>query len=265
MIDGLAPGLVVGLCLVALTAGWIDSIVGGGGVIQLPALLVGLPADTVVATVSGTNKLSSIAGAFAATTTYVRKVRIPWATALAAALAAYGGSTLGAMLIRFVPRVAFIPVIIVAVALVGLYTLRRPEMGQAANLRHAGTPAHWVLAVTLGLACGVWDGLIGPGTGAFLTIGFVGLLGYGFLEATAMSRFTNLTTNAAALLVLGTSGHVLWAIGGCMAAANLVGGLIGSHMAVARGNQFIRRVFLVAILIVEIKLVYDLIALARTA
>jgi len=261
MIDGLPPGLVVALCLAGLAAGWIDSVVGGGGVIQLPALLIGLPADTPVPTVSGTNKLSSIAGTLAATTTYVRHVRIPWATALTAAAAAYAGSTLGATLIRHVPRVAFTPIIIVAVAAVGLYTLRRPELGQTTRLRHDGTRLHWVLAAALGLACGVWDGLVGPGTGAFLSIGFVGLLGYGFLEATAMSKLTNLATNAAALVILGTSGHVLWALGACMAGANLVGGLLGSHMAVARGNRFIRRVFLVAILIVEVKLVYDLIGL----
>jgi len=262
MIDNLPWGILALLCLAALAAGWIDSVVGGGGVIQLPALFVGLPVQTAVATVSGTNKLSSIAGTFAATTTYVRRVRFPWPTALVVVATAFAGSSFGAHLIRFIPRIAFTPILIVAVAAVGLYTLRRPHLGDTTQLRHAGSAAHWWWAAGLGVVCGVWDGLVGPGTGAFLAIGFVALLGFGFLEATAMSKLANLATNAAALLVLGVQGHILWGIGAVMAIANLTGGLIGSHMAVARGNRFIRRVFLVVILVVEIKLVYDLIRLA---
>ncbi|MCL2316195.1 MAG: TSUP family transporter [Actinomycetia bacterium] len=258
MIDQVPLAVVVALTLVGFAAGWIDAVVGGGGVLQLPALLIGLPSSTAVPTVSGTNKLSSIAGTFAASATYVRRVRIAWPTALLVVVFAYAGSTLGARLVTFMPRVAFTPVIIVAVAAVGLYTWRRPQLGQTTHLRHAGRASHWLLAVALGAVCGVWDGLVGPGTGIFLVIGFAALLGYGFLEATAMSKLANLATNAAALLVLGTQGHVLWGVGACMAAANLTGGLLGSHMAITRGNRFIRQVLLLVIVGVEAKLLYDL-------
>ena len=259
MIDAVPVGVVLALCLAAFAAGWIDSVVGGGGVIQLPALLIGLPPSTSVPTVAGTNKLAAIAGTAIASATYVRKVHIGWRLTVLVAATAYGGSTLGAHLIGYLPRVAFTPIIIVAVAALGVYTWRRPQLGQQTRLRHAGTPAHWVLAGALGLVCGLWDGFVGPGTGVFLVIGFVGLLGYGFLEATTISKLANLATNAAALLVFGLQGDVLWKVGACMAVANLAGGALGSRMAVVHGNQFIRRVFLVAVVAVEAKLAYDLI------
>jgi len=259
MIDAVPLGVVLALCLAAFAAGWVDSVVGGGGVIQLPALLIGLPSSTPVPTVAGTNKLAAIAGTAIASATYVRTVRIRWPVTVLVAVTAYAGSTLGAHLIGYLPRVAFTPIIIVAVAAVGLYTWRKPQLGQRTQLRHVGTPAYWILAGCLGLICGVWDGLVGPGTGIFLVIGFVTLLGYGFLEATTMSKLANLATNAAALVVFGMQGHVLWRLGVCMAIANLVGGALGSRMAIVHGNQFIRRVFLVALVAVEAKLAYDLI------
>ena len=259
MIDQVPLLTVAVLCVVAFAAGWIDSVVGGGGVIQLPALLIGLP-NQAVATVSGTNKLSSVAGTTVAAGTYVSKVRIHWPTTLAVMAVAYGGSSLGAHLIQYVPRTAFTPVIVVVVAAIGVYTWRRPKLGQTTALKHTGA-AHWAIALALGAVIGLWDGMIGPGTGVFLVIGIVGLLGYGFLEATTMSKLANLATNVAALVVLGTSGHILWALGGCMAACNLVGGALGSRMAIRYGNSFIRYVFLVAIVIVEIKLVYDTVVL----
>ena len=256
MIDGLPLLTVVLLCLAALVAGWIDSVVGGGGLIQLPALLVGLPTSTPIATVSGTNKLSSVAGTAMASGIYLRKVPISWPTTLVVVAAAFGGSSLGAHLIQYFSRAVFFPIMIVVVAVVGLYTWRNPQLGQVTHLRYDGA-AHWLLAVALGALVGLWDGLIGPGTGVFFVIGLVALLGYEFLSATAMAKLANLATNVAALIVLGTSGHILWAIGGVMAVFNLAGGALGSTMAVRRGNSFIRNVFLVAIVIIEVTLIYE--------
>ena len=256
MIDGLPLATVVLLCLAALVAGWIDSVVGGGGLIQLPALLVGLPASTPIATVSGTNKLSSVAGTAMASGVYLRKVRIPWPTTLVMVAAAFAGSSLGAHLIQYFSRAVFLPITIVVVAGIGLYTWANPKLGQVTHLKHDGAP-HWLLTIGLGGLVGLWDGLIGPGTGVFFVIGLVSLLGYEFLSATAMAKLANLATNVAALIVLGTSGHILWAIGGVMAACNLAGGAVGSTMAVRRGNSFIRAVFLVAIVIIEITLIYE--------
>jgi len=256
MIDNLPLLTVVLLCVAALAAGWIDAVVGGGGLIQLPAVLIGLPVSTPIATISGTNKLSSVAGTAVAAGNYLRKVRIDWPVTLAVAATAFGGSSIGAHLIKFMPRLVFEPIIVVVVAGIGWYTWRRPEMGQETRVKHTGA-AKFVLAALIGAVCGFYDGIIGPGTGVFLVIGFVAILGYGFLQATAMSKLVNLGTNIAALIVLGTSGHILWALGGCMAVCNLIGGAVGSSMAMRYGNRFIRSVFLVAIVIVEIKLIYD--------
>ena len=260
MIDQLPLLTVLLLCLVALAAGWIDSVVGGGGVIQLPALFIGLPSSTPVATVSGTNKLSSVVGTAMASATYVSKIKIHWPTALAVVVTAYGGSTLGATLVRFIPRTAFSPIIVVIVAVVGVYTWRRPKLGETTSLRHHGV-SHWLIALAIGAVIGVYDGMVGPGTGVFLTIAFVALLGYGFLEATTMAKLANLTTNIAALVVFGFSGQILWLLGGCMAVCNLTGAAIGSRMAIKHGNRFIRSVFLIALIIVEAKLIYDMIML----
>jgi len=260
VIDGLPLLTVVFLCLAALVAGWIDSVVGGGGLIQLPAVLVGLPASTPIATISGTNKLSSVAGTAMASGVYLHKVRISWPTTVVMVAAAFGGSSLGAHLIQYFSRAVFVPIIVVVVAVVGLYTWRNPRLGQVTHLKHDGA-AHWLLALVIGAVVGLWDGLIGPGTGVFFVIGLVGLLGYEFLTATTMAKLANLATNIAALIVLGSAGHILWGIGGCMAAGNLVGGAIGSRMAVRRGNSFIRNVFLVAIVIIEITLIVEIVRL----
>jgi uncharacterized membrane protein YfcA len=251
---------IVFLCAMALAAGWIDSVVGGGGVIQLPALLFGLPETTPVALVSGTNKLSSVAGTATASATYLRKVRVDWPVVLCAMGAAYVGSTIGARLISLLPRIAFTPIVAVAVALVGIYTILKPDLGATTELRFSGTKLR-IIAAAIGLVIGVWDGMIGPGTGIFLLVAFAAVLGYGFLEATTMTKLVNLTTNAAALVVLGAQGNIMWQLGLCMAACNLTGGFIGARMAIAKGNGFIRKVFIVVVVIVEAKLLYDTVGL----
>ncbi|MDR2973154.1 MAG: TSUP family transporter [Propionibacteriaceae bacterium] len=256
MIDQLPLITVLALCLVAFAAGWVDSVVGGGGIIQMPALMIGLPVETPVATIAGTNKIAAMAGTATAAATYLTKVRISWPTTIVTMLTAYGGSSLGSHLVQYLPRTAFSPIIVVVVAVIGVYTWRKPQLGQVTALKHVGT-AHWLLAGLLGIVVGLWDGVVGPGTGVFFAIGFVVILGYGFLEATAMTKLANLATNVAAIVVLGISGHILWAVGGCMAVCNLSGGFIGARMAIRLGNSFIRRVFLVAVVIVEAKLIYD--------
>jgi uncharacterized membrane protein YfcA len=142
------------------------------------------------------------------------------------------------------------------VIVVGVYTLRRPAMGLETRLKHEG-PARILRVVAIGLGVGLWDGLVGPGTGTFFVILLVAVIGYGFLQATVLTKLANLTTNIAALVVLGLSGHVLWGIGAVMAVANLSGGAIGARMAIRRGNGFVRKVFLVAISLLALKLAWD--------
>ena len=264
VIDQLPIATVVLLCLAALLAGWIDAVAGGGGIIQLPALLIGLPPSTPVATVSGTNKLSSIAGTAVASGRYLRKVRVHWPTALVVVGCGFIGSAIGARLVQLVPRTVFTPLIVVVVAVIGIYAWRRPQLGQA-NKDKLRTRTYWSLALALGLVAGLWDGMVGPGTGVLLAVGFAAVLGYAFLEATTMAKLANLATNLAALIVLGRAGHVLWGLGACMAACNLIGGALGSGMAIRFGNRFIRVVLLVAVAIIEAKLVYDTVRLFLAA
>ena len=248
--------VIVALAGAAFVAGWVDAVVGGGGLIQLPALLIGLPPATPVATVSGTNKISSAAGTLMATTTYVRHVRVEWRSALPLMAAAWVGSTTGADLVRYFPKNYFTPLVLVVLVGVGWYTVRRPQLGLVHDLRHHGAP-HYLRLVGLGLGIGVYDGFIGPGTGMFFIIALVAMLGYGFLEASAMAKLANLTTNVAALTVFGASGHILWSLGLTMAAANLTGGLTGARMALRFGNGFVRRVFLVVVAALAAKLAWD--------
>lgn len=242
----------------ALLAGWVDAVVGGGGIIQLPALLVGLPSGVPVATVSGTNKLSSVAGTATATVSYLRSVRVRWQAAVPLVMAAWAGSSTGAHLVRHVPRKWFTPVVLVVLVGIGIYTLRRPELGLQHSPRRPGIGSIALLCA-IGLVIGLWDGLVGPGTGSFLIIALVALLGYGFLQASALAKIANLATNLGALVVFLGSGHILWMPGLPMAAANLTGGLLGSRTAIKHGSAFVRRVFLVVIVVLGVRLAWQVV------
>lgn len=244
------------LLVAAFTAGTIDAVVGGGGLIQLPALLVGLPGSVSVATVSGTNKISSVAGTAVATGNLLRSVRVHLPTAVTLMGCAALGSSLGAQLVRFLSRDLFTPLVLVVVIGVGVYTYRRPTMGLVSAPRVRG----WrklASAGAIGLGVGAYDGLIGPGTGTFFIVLLVSVLGLGFLEANTYTKLANLTTNLAAISVFATHGYILWPLGLTMAAANLTGGFVGSMLAVRGGNAFVRKVFLLVVGGLACKLAWD--------
>ena len=246
------------LLLAAFAAGWVDAVVGGGGLIQLPALLIGLPADTPPASVLGTNKLSSVWGTLTSSITYAVRVRPDWRTIVPLVVASAGGSALGAQLARSLPREWFTPIVLVALVAVGVYTWRRPELGLVSARKHDGR-AHYGRTAAIGLAVGAYDGFLGPGTGSFFVILLVSVLGYGFLEASAKAKIANLVTNLAAITVFAGAGSVLWLLGLAMGAANLLGGLLGARTAIRRGNAFIRRVFLLVLAGLAVRLAYDLV------
>lgn len=233
------------IALIGLTAGWIDAVVGGGGLVQLPALLLLFPAASP-AQLLATNKLGSVAGTATAAVTFARRVRPDIRTALAMAALAYLGAVVGALVGLHIPKSAFQPIILVMLVAVGLYTLVRPQLGQETVLRFTGR-RHVVVATLIGLTVGIYDGALGPGTGSFFVFSLVGLLGYAFLEASAKAKIANVATNLGALTVFAPGGHVLWAAGAVLAVANLVGGYLGARTAVRLGSRFVRAVFVIVI------------------
>jgi uncharacterized membrane protein YfcA len=249
--------VVICLCLAAAAAGWVDAVSGGGGLLQLPVLLIAFPTAAPV-TALATNKLSSIMGTSAATATYWRKARPDVRTALPMALAAFIGAAVGALIASHVPAAAFRPLIVVMLAIVWVWTLVNPAMGQIQDLRWSGHRRHYVIATLAGLAIGFYDGMIGPGTGSFLLIVLVAGLGYSFLNASSTAKVVNLGTNLAALIVFGLTGSVLWLLGLLMGVCNVLGAVIGARMAIARGSQFVRVVFLSVVGLLILRLGWDL-------
>lgn len=243
--DVFDPQTLAWVVTAGFLAGWVDAVVGGGGLIQLPALLIGFPGATP-AQLLATNKLGSIAGTITSSITYYRRVRPDLRTAAPMAGAALIGAAGGAVIGLVIPKSAFNPIILVLLIVVGAYTLGKPRLGEATRLRFHGM-RHTAVGMAIGLVIGVYDGALGPGTGSFLVFALVGLLGYAFLEASAQAKIANAATNLGALLVFAPGGHVMWSVGAVLAAANLTGGYIGARTAVRLGSGFVRAVFIVVV------------------
>lgn len=233
------------LALAAVTAGYVDAVVGGGGLIQLPALLIGLPSASPVE-ILATNKAGSICGTTVSSITYYRRVRPDPRTFLPLMVLAFAGSASGAVVASLIPRSAFDPIVLVALVLVGAYVLLKPDLGEATELKFSGH-RHTTIAGLTGFVVGFYDGALGPGTGSFFVFALVGLMGYSFLEASAKARLANWATNLAALCVFVPQGAVLWHVGLVMGAANIVGGYLGARTAVAKGAGFVRGFFIVVV------------------
>jgi len=255
--DGLAPGTLALLVLAALVAGWVDAVVGGGGLVQIPALLLLVPGATPVQ-VLATNKIASFCGTLTSSATYVRRVRPPLRTTLPMAALALAGAAAGALCAGLLSPAVFRPLVLAGVVGVGVYVLRRPDLGNVTALRL--TPRrHLAAAAAIGVGLGFYDGVFGPGTGSFLVFALVGVLGYAFLEASAQARVVNVATNLGAILVFAPQGAPLWGPGLCMGAAAVVGGYVGARTAIARGSRFVRVVFLVVVGGLALRLGYDVV------
>ncbi len=248
----LATHNVVLLLLSALLAGWVDAISGGGGLVQLPALVLLAPA-AAPAQVLATNKLSSICGTAVAAGTYYRRVRPDLRTAVPMAAVALCGAAGGAALASHLPAAVFRPLVLALLVVVGGYTLLRPGLGAVQALRW-GHRRHRAIALAAGGVIGFYDGFFGPGTGSFLVFALVGLLGYSFLQASAKARIVNLATNVGALAVFISQGAPMWQLGLGMAACNVTGGYLGARTAIRKGSGFVRVVFLAVVSVLVVRL-----------
>jgi uncharacterized membrane protein YfcA len=245
------------LALAGFGAGWVDAVVGGGGLIQLPALVLGFPNASPVQ-ILATNKVSSICGTSTSSITYYRRIKPDLRTAIPMALVAFLGSLGGAAIGSHIPKSAFNPIILAVLIGVGAYTVFKPQLGVQTALRFSGH-RHLLAAGCTGAAVGVYDGALGPGTGSFFVFLLVGLLGYGFLEASAKAKIANFATNLAALVIFVPQGAVMWKIGLLIGGCNLLGGYLGARTAVAKGAEFVRVIFIVVVSAFILKIGADVI------
>lgn len=244
------------MCLASLGAGFFDAIVGGGGLIQIPALLLLFP-QFAPATVLGTNKLISISGTTVAAWQYARGGHVQWRTLRIPILAAFLGSAAGARLAGHLSASVMRPLVVVLLVAVWVYTWQRKELGLQQRHPLTSYPTEWVISL-IALVVGMYDGFFGPGTGSFMMFGMTALLGMEFLQATAHTKVLNWTTNLAALVTFGWQGHVQWWFAIPFVAANVLGGWLGSRLAMRRGSPFIRQLFLAMVAAILARLVWDM-------
>lgn len=245
------------LCGFAFLAGLIDAVVGGGGLIQLPALLILLPATTPAADVLGTNKCAGIAGTAAAVWNYRRHVRLSRRATWPAAGAGFAFAALGSWAVSLLQPGSWRPLVLALLVAVAAYTFRRKDFGAVHAPRLSAAAQGWV-GGAMGSILGFYDGFFGPGTGSFLIFGFIGLFGFDFLAASAGAKAVNLATNLASVTFFAGTEHVLYAVALPMAACSVLGSLAGTRMAVLRGSQFVRRLFLGVVTAIIGKLAWDL-------
>lgn len=235
------------LGLLALFAGFIDAVVGGGGLIQLPALF-GIYPQLPPAVLLGTNKAASIAGTAVASTRYLRRVSLSWRALAPAVAAALLFAFLGARAVAWLPRDAVRPLILVLLVAVALYTFLRHDFGRLHAPRLSKGWEPWAGFVT-GAVLGFYDGFFGPGTGSFFMFLLIRLYGFDFLHSAASARVLNVATNAGALLWFGSQLELLWLVAVLMAAANVSGALLGTGLALKHGSGFVRRIFIGVVLV----------------
>jgi hypothetical protein len=245
---------IILLCIIAFFAGLVDAIVGGGGLIQTPAGLI-LLNNNSVAQVIGSLKIPSFTGTFFAARTFLKKVQIPFTRLLLFTSIAFIASFTGSFCLTKVSNQFMKPVILVVLAIIAIYTFTKKDFGRETNNETLEFP--WYKGALICLVLGFYDGFIGPGAGSLLVLAFISWLGFDFLQANAHAKVVNLATNMGSIILFGIKGVILWHIALPMAICNAIGGIIGSRLAIMKGNGFIRTVFLIVILGTLCRLGYD--------
>lgn len=243
------------LCAVAFLAGFIDSIVGGGGLVQVPAFFVLYP-QLSVPNIIGTNRLASAVGTSVAAWNYAQSVKIPWKTVLCAGASAAVFSYLGATVQSLLPSSVLKPIILFLIVAIAVYTYWKKDFGQNEAFRVAPERLGW-WAAGIGAVLGFYNGFVGPGTGSLLVFGFVSVIGYSFLSASAISKMVNVVADVSSLIFFFMNKHILFHLALPMMACNVAGSYLGSRMAVLRGNAFIRKVFIVVVAGIVARFAWD--------
>lgn len=236
-------------------AGFVDAIVGGGGLILLPALFAVYP-NAAPATLLGSNKSASVWGTAFATWQYSRRVSLNWAILLPAAIMTMLSAFFGAWLVTLISADFLRRLLPAVLLLVLVYTLVRKDMGRLHQPRFQGRP-ELLAACTIGTTIGFYDGFFGPGTGSFFVFLLVRWLGYDFLNASVAAKLLNLSSNIAALVLFTLKGHVWWHLALPLALANVAGSLLGTRMALQHGAGFVRGMFIAVVSALICKTSYD--------
>jgi uncharacterized membrane protein YfcA len=244
------------IAVLAFVAGFIDAIVGGGGLIQVPALLIAFPAIPLPV-LFGTNKIAALAGTLTATLKYARRIRFDVPVLLLIAACCFASSFVGARLVSHLDSHKLKPVILLILTGIAIYTLFHKNLG-AAKSKDLTRGRQMLYGGMIGLLVGFYDGFFGPGTGSFFVLGFVVILGFEFVKASAYAKVVNCVTNLSALTVFISKGYFILPLAIVMTIFNMTGSYLGSHLALTKGNGFVRIMFLVIVGIMICKFGYDL-------
>jgi len=243
------------LCLAAFCAGFVDAIVGGGGLIQLPAALIILP-HFPVQNVIGSLKIPAFSGTAIAARQYLKKVQVNWKLLMIVCTIAFFASYAGSQVLVLVRNDFMKPVLLIVLSVVAIYTFIKKDFGQQ-EAQHLPPGKELQRGVLISLVIGFYDGFIGPGAGSFLIMALIILLGYNFLSASAHAKMVNLGTNLVSLILFIIKGAIIWNIALPMAAANMLGGFTGAKLAIAKGNKFIRVFFLLVVIGILLRFCWD--------
>lgn len=242
----LDPTLWLLTALAGFAAGLIDSIVGGGGLVLTPAMLNLHPQLHILQAI-GTQRTSSIFGTSVAAWNYLRRIKVERRILVPACVAALSASAVGVQLAKRIDGEVLKWTVLAICVVLAIYTVFRKDLGLREDRRFH--PKHeTIAAVAIGAATGFYNGLIGPGTGTIMVFAFVSFLGLDFLKSSAVSKTTNVAADLSSWTVLALGGFVLWTLAIPLIVGNMIGSYIGSHMAIKRGQGFVRAVFLVIVL-----------------
>ncbi len=241
-------------CPLVFLAGLIDAMAGGGGLISLPAYMAaGLPPHIATAT----NKCSSTFGTLVATLQFMRGKKIHYLTAAGSAIAALIGSPIGAFLNLNVDEKYLRWVLILSLPVVAAFVLLKKDFGSESHLEEQGKTKLVVGSVFIGFLIGIYDGFFGPGTGTFLILAFTFFLGFDLLTASGNAKVVNLASNIAAFVTFAAHGAILWQVGIPAAFFGIAGNFLGARLAMKNGGKMIRPMFVVVLILLSMKIIYD--------
>jgi uncharacterized membrane protein YfcA len=248
--------VIISLIMLSFVAGFIDAVVGGGGLIQIPALLISLP-KTPLPTIFGINKIAALAGTSISAIQYSKRIKFNYKLLITISICAGLASFLGAKVVSFINVNTLKPVILVVLILFAIYTFLKKDLG-AVQTKNLSFDKQLIYGALIGIIVGFYDGFFGPGTGSFFVLGFVVILGFEFVQASAYSKVINCMTNISALIVFIKQGNYILELAIIMSVCNITGNVIGTRLALKKGNTFVRTIFLLIVTLMIFRYGYDL-------